>query len=158
MITDQTPHRKLVCCKNKVAPCNRRGSKKNIIYNKTKLFYFLYVYIFSVRHEYRMRVKINLINVIEYYRPRDWSNKSDYTGVTDKRSGPKDRVKFVGEKNIIYNNNRNNIKREQVRTRYSRFASPSALYKILRRCRPNYTCLYTCRVLDTYIGTVGRHF
>lgn len=45
-----------------------------------------------------MRVKINLINVIEYYRPRDWSNKSDYTGVTDKRSGPKDRVKFIREK------------------------------------------------------------
>jgi len=49
-----------------------------------------------------MRVKINLIKVIEYYRPRrDWSNKSDYTGVTDKRSGPKDRVKFIEKK--LYN-------------------------------------------------------
>lgn len=45
-----------------------------------------------------MRVKINLIIVIEYYRPRDWSNKSDYTGVTVERSGPKDRVKFIGKK------------------------------------------------------------
>lgn len=97
MSTDQTPHRKLVCCKNKVAPCNRRDSKKKYII-KRNCFYFLYIYIFSVQHEYRMRLKINLINVIEYYRPRDWSNKSDYTSVTDKRSGPKDHVKFIVKK------------------------------------------------------------